>query len=102
MAVIPVSRDHVIVFSHQGGHADGDGFLADIEMKETGHFTLVVIFEGNPLETANAVHFLQQIHLVFLGQRSVDSRVGVIHRANFGVGWRFSHAGFDKRLGLAG
>ena len=60
MPVVPVSGNHVVVFAEQRDRADGDSFLARVEMKKASHFSQVVILEGGLLEPPDPEHFTQE------------------------------------------
>src|SRR5581483_6679219 len=53
-------RDHV-VHAERGADPDGDGLLADVEMREARHLRGEVQLVGGGLERANPEHRLEQL-----------------------------------------
>ena len=88
VSVVAVSGDGVVVRSHEREGADGDGFLADIQMQEAAHFALLVKFQRRLLEAADAQHVTQEGNFLLGSERRVDGGLGVIFRffSGFGLG----------------
>ena len=89
VAVVAVGGDDVVVVAHERAGADGDGFLADVEVEEAAHFAAVVLLERLLLEAAHAEHFAQETDFVLGGEAFVDggeSVVGGLNGAHKSVG----------------
>ena len=66
VGVAAVGGDVVIVFPAERKRANGDGFLADVKVKEASHTSrFLVICERDLLETADANHLRVKLHFSF-------------------------------------
>ena len=80
VGVTTIGGDHVIVRPHERGGADGDRFLANVEVKESTYFPAIVLLEGGLLKTADTDHLPVVLDLVFSGQAFVDGRTRKVER----------------------
>src|SRR5262249_39913638 len=60
MAVLPIGRDRVVVWTHDGSRADRDGFLADVEVEEATDLPERVALRRLLLEPADQDHVVVQ------------------------------------------
>ena len=75
--MIAISCNNMIVVAHQRNTACGDGFLADVEVKEAAHLSGVVILERDLLEAPDPAEIAVKPALFFRGQRRVNGGVRV-------------------------
>jgi hypothetical protein len=88
--MIPVGGDNVIVVAHEGNRSRRDGFLADVNVKESTHLANVVEFESRLFKATDAEHLTQQVELVLGFELGVDRCFREIGRLFFYFG--FGHA----------
>ena len=99
VAVVAVGGDEVVIRPAERDGADGDGFLADVEVEEAADFAALVVFQAGLLEAADADHLGKQLDFPLRGERLVDGRVGEIEGGRVGAGhgrrWKVSEIGQD-------
>ena len=72
MGVAAVCRDVVVILAAQREGADGDRFLANVEMKEAADFSALIVLQADLLEAANANHLSQELDLAFCAKFLID------------------------------
>ncbi len=77
MAVVAVGGDDVIVLAHERAGADGDGFLADVEVEEAADLAGIIDREAALLEAADAHHLAVELDLLLGAKRGVGGSLGV-------------------------
>src|SRR4051812_27190214 len=80
VTVVAVRCDHVVVLAHQGAAADGDGFLADVEMEEPADLLGLVSAETALFEAANPHHLTEELDLLILRELRIDWRAAEVVR----------------------
>ena len=78
VAVVAVGGDDVVIVAHERAGADGDGFLADVEVEKAAHFSAVVLLQRLLLKAPHPQHLPQQPDFVFGGEGFVDRGERVI------------------------
>ena len=78
VAVVAVGRDDLVLAGHQGGGADCDRLLTDVEVEEATHHALIVVFQGLLLEAADAEHLAEEADLLGRLKPCVDGVLGEI------------------------
>lgn len=76
MGVVAISGDDVVIFSHEGNAADGDGLLADVKVEESPHRAALVVLEGDLFKSADTHHFAIQLDFFIGGKVSIDGVLG--------------------------
>jgi hypothetical protein len=85
VAVVAVGGDDVIVLAHDGHAANGDGFLADIEVEEAADLALLVASEAALLEAADAHHVAVEGDQLVVAELGVDGGLPGIVASDFGL-----------------
>ncbi len=81
MCVAAVGCDDVIIFSTERNSASGYGFLTDVEVEETTHFSLRIWFLRALLKSTHPGEGAVDIDLILRGKLLVDGVSGVVWRS---------------------
>lgn len=66
MSVVAVSGNYMVIVSQERNRADGDSFLAGVEVKEAPHFAQVIIFKRGLFEASDPEHLAQETNFLVL------------------------------------
>ena len=78
--MVAVGGDDMVVFAKKGNGAYRHRLLADVEVQEAAHGSLVVIFQRNLLEAPDTKHLPENPHFFIRGEVGIDFGFGEIHR----------------------
>jgi hypothetical protein len=86
MAMVAVGGDVMVIRTTERGGSHGDGFLTDVKMEESGHFTAIVESQCLLFESADSDHLGEEFDLPLRCERLIDGRKGEIEGGGAGAG----------------
>jgi len=98
--VFAITGKHVIVFANRGNRADGDRFLADVQVAEAADFAGDVSLGGFFFEASNEQHLTVEIDELLVVETGKTIFLALFRFVSFAgdlfliyVGWRVDNAG---------